>query len=180
MINISGRFPTTTNSEVYSKMMQLNHVSSLILQVVGVSPSIKFLVIQAHSYQHNITASYSPKLTRWNHVNGTNLGLVYEDKDPKMFSIHSNNANISVDIYFSIHAYTVQGILFLSPLLSKYNQCCKETKLVSAAKFEFKSIICGRGIYLALSTTLLFFFLFVPITAHVVRLKGGSREKRWE
>lgn len=112
VVDISGRLPTATNSEVYSKMVQLDNVSSLILQVVGVSPLIKFMVMQAHSYKHNITVSYSPKFNQTNHVDGTNLGLVYEDNDPNMFCIRSDNLNTSVNVYFSVHAYTVQGILF--------------------------------------------------------------------
>lgn len=103
--------PTLENSEIFYFQNVSYPNSTITVSITDISPSLDFLIVQTHSYKHNLTLSYEQDLDLKYHVNGINIGLVVEKSSSKQLYISNSNLN-NVTFYFSIHAYFENGQYF--------------------------------------------------------------------
>jgi len=75
--------------------------STVILNVMKIPETIRFIVVQAHTFQFNVTLSYNDILNPHSFINGTNLGLVQlidENQTDAKFYIRNENARPNVSV----------------------------------------------------------------------------------
>lgn len=101
--------------------------STIIVSITDIPPSFGFLIMQSHSYKHNLTLSYQKNLDIRYHANGTNIGLVIEKSTTKLFYITNYHFN-NVSFYISIHAYFKNGQYF-SPAIIQIMKIIRQTSI---------------------------------------------------
>lgn len=86
--------------------------STVILNVVKIPETIRFIIVQAHTFQFNVTLSYNDTLNPHSFINGTNLGLVQlidENQTGAEFYIRNENARPNVSVLITVQGYGEEG-----------------------------------------------------------------------
>jgi len=86
--------------------------STVILNVVKIPETIQFIVVQAHTFQFNVTLSYNDILIPHLFINGTNLGLVQlidEKQTDAKFYIRNGNERPNVSVLITVQGYGEEG-----------------------------------------------------------------------
>jgi len=86
--------------------------SIVILNVVKIPETIRFIIVQAHTFQFNVTLSYNDILNPHSFINGTNLGLVQlidENQTGAKFYIRNENARPNVSVLITVQGYGEEG-----------------------------------------------------------------------
>lgn len=82
--------------------------STVILNVMKIPETIRFIIVQAHTFQFNVTLSYNDILNPHSFINGTNLGLVQlidESQTDTKFYIRNENARPNVSVLITVQGY---------------------------------------------------------------------------
>ncbi|KAJ8728654.1 hypothetical protein PYW07_006350 [Mythimna separata] len=95
---------TYENKELYGSYLTLNGESHVRVDFSNVNKSLYFLVFQAHSYMSSITLNMTNKYGT-SVVMGTNLGLVIFTDEISTVNVLSDNKNVTVRVYISVHGY---------------------------------------------------------------------------
>lgn len=83
----------------------LEPLSMSAVTTEAVPSDVRFIVFQVHAYLHNISLSYNSTLLPHHHVNGTNVGLVWQTNQgtPTFYVSNQNPENVTV--MYAIVAY---------------------------------------------------------------------------
>jgi hypothetical protein len=91
---------------------QLLPHSTVILNVIKIPETVRFIIVQAHAFQYNITLSYNAVLNPHSFVNGTNLGLVQlidKNHNTAEFYIQNTNSLANVSVLIVVQGYGEEG-----------------------------------------------------------------------
>ena len=111
---------TSAAGQLIKDTKQLPPFSAIILNVTKIPETIRFIIVQAHTFQFNVTLSYNDILKPHSFINGTNLGLVQlidENQTTAKFYIRNENARPNVTVLITVQGYGEEGKVL-------YKSCC--------------------------------------------------------
>lgn len=71
---------------------------------------MKFLIVQAHTFEDNIIMGYNETFENKSQVEGTNVGLILNPQEPTAYV--TNNHNESINVLIAVVYYTSEGMFF--------------------------------------------------------------------
>jgi hypothetical protein len=111
-VNISLENYNTSSGLLIKDTKQILPLSTIILNVIRIPETVRFLVAQAHTFQYNVTLSYNAVLSPHSFINGTNLGLVQlidKNQSNAKFYIQNTNARPSISVLITVQGYGQEG-----------------------------------------------------------------------
>lgn len=113
-VNISLENYNTSSvaGRLIKDIKQILPLSTIILNVIGIPETVRFIVVQAHTFQYNVTLSYKSILSPHSFINGTNLGLVQlinKNQSSAKFYIQNTNARPSISVLITVQGYGEEG-----------------------------------------------------------------------
>jgi hypothetical protein len=119
-ISLQNYNVTSAAGHLIKDTKQLPPFSTVILNVMKIPETVRFIIVQTHAFQFNITLSYNDILNPHSFINGTNLGLVQlidENQTDAKFYIRNENARPNVSVLITVQGYGEEGKVF-------YKSCC--------------------------------------------------------
>ncbi|PNF21549.1 hypothetical protein B7P43_G12734 [Cryptotermes secundus] len=109
-VNISLENYNTSSiaGRLIKDVKQILPLSTIILNVIRIPETVRFIVVQAHTFQYNVTLSYDAILSPHSFINGTNLGLVQlisKNQSNATFYIQNTNARPSITVLITVQGY---------------------------------------------------------------------------
>lgn len=113
-VNISLENYNTSSiaGHLIKDVKQILPLSTIILNVIRIPETVRFIVVQAHTFQYNVTLSYDAILSPHSFINGTNLGLVQlisKSQSNATFYIQNTNARPSITVLITVQGYGEEG-----------------------------------------------------------------------
>jgi hypothetical protein len=113
-VNISLENYNTSSvaGHLIKDMKQILPFSTIILNVIRIPETIRFIIVQAHTFQYNVTLSYNAVLAPHSFINGTNLGLVQlinKNQNNAKFYIQNRNARPNISVLMTVQGYAEGG-----------------------------------------------------------------------
>jgi hypothetical protein len=113
-VNISLENYNTSSvaGHLIKDMKQILPLSTIILNVIRIPETVRFIIVQAHTFQYNVTLSYNPVLAPHSFINGTNLGLVQlidKNQSDAKFYIQNANARPNISVLMTVQGYAEGG-----------------------------------------------------------------------
>ncbi|KAL7304849.1 hypothetical protein TKK_0002657 [Trichogramma kaykai] len=101
---------SSDNDEAFLQLVSIDGNANFKIQATDIPSDVYFVIIQVHTYMHNVSMYYdvavSDRLTG-NHVNGSNIGLLIETNAATNAVVQVSNTNSeSVGSLIAILAYT--------------------------------------------------------------------------
>lgn len=109
-VNISLENYNTSSAvgRLIKDVKQILPLCTVVLNVVRIPETVRFIVVQAHTFQYNVTLSYNANLSPHSFINGTNLGLVQlinKNQSNAEFYIQNTNARPSISVLITVQGY---------------------------------------------------------------------------
>jgi len=107
--------------------------STVILNVMKIPETVRFIVVQAHTFQFNVTLSYNDILNPHSFINGTNLGLVHlidENQTDAKFYIRNENARPNVSVLITVQGYGEEGKILCKSCVVRWIGVCMKENIV--------------------------------------------------
>ncbi|PSN33848.1 hypothetical protein C0J52_24247 [Blattella germanica] len=99
---------TNTAGHVIKSIKHLTPFSSITINVMEIPTDVRFIIVQTHAFQYDVTLSYNSSLEPHMYVNGTNIGLVQVidtgQIDTKLY-LYNLNENKTVTVLVTVQAY---------------------------------------------------------------------------
>lgn len=111
-ISLANYNVTFAAGHVIKNIKQLLPLSTIILNVIKIPETVRFIIVQAHAFQYNITLSYNAVLNPHSFINGTNLGLVQlidRNQNAAEFYIQNINSILDVSVLITVQGYGEEG-----------------------------------------------------------------------
>lgn len=73
---------------------------------------MRFIIVQIHAFQYNITLSYNAVLNPHSFINGTNVGLVQlidKNQSDAKFYIRNTNSLFNATVLITVQGYGEEG-----------------------------------------------------------------------
>ena len=125
---------TSAAGQLIKDTKQLPPFSAIILNVTKIPETIRFIIVQAHTFQFNVTLSYNDILKPHSFINGTNLGLVQlidENQTTAKFYIRNENARPNVTVLITVQGYGEEGkVLYKSCCFVRWICACMKENIV--------------------------------------------------
>jgi hypothetical protein len=86
--------------------------STIVLNILNIPETVRFIIVQAHAFQYNVTLSYNAALNPHSFINGTNLGLVQlidRNQNDTKFYIQNTNLRPNVSVLITVQGYGEEG-----------------------------------------------------------------------
>jgi hypothetical protein len=111
-ISLENYNTTSAGGRLIKTIKHMLPLYTIILNVVRIPETVRFIVVQAHAYQHNATLSYNAILSPHSFINGRNLGLVQlinKNESNVKFYIQNTNTRPSISVLITVQGYGEEG-----------------------------------------------------------------------